>query len=411
MGLWLCVLAQAAQAAPVDAASCFGVLPALSVKKTGAIGDGVMDDSLAIQKALDTVEEGGVVLLPAGRYRVTRSLTVSKSSVALVGQQATLVALTPNDQTLRITGDQVVVTGVTFEGIGYERLSSGTASKILVQGKQVQLLGNHIKGGASAGIFVADAHDFLIRDNTVENTLSDGIHITKGSSNGIVMGNTVQRTGDDMIAVVSHKKDALKPACSDIVIAHNRLLGNDWGRGIAVVGGTNITIENNHIENVNSAAAIHVAHEDSYNTMNVSDVLVQGNRIMRNQLPPWVRGKPTHHAALNIDTGRSGTVMNVVFKDNNVSGAHFGGIRFRGNSCHVAAFGNRFSAIDGTVFFVGQNACSPSENACAGNVMEDGTPVVNRECMAKDGAFATGSRYSQYARTGEPQAWHHCLPE
>ena len=42
----------------------------------GAVGDGVADDTDAVQAALDA---GGIIYFPAGRYKVTRQLTVTNS--------------------------------------------------------------------------------------------------------------------------------------------------------------------------------------------------------------------------------------------------------------------------------------------------------------------------------------------
>ena len=50
----------------------------------------------------------------------------------------------------------------------------------------------------------ARATGFLVAENTVSRSLSDGIHVTSGSSYGRVLKNTVKETGDDMIAVVSY---------------------------------------------------------------------------------------------------------------------------------------------------------------------------------------------------------------
>ena len=46
----------------------------------GAYGDGVNDDSDAIQVALD---KGGVVYLPAGRYKITKTLTIGSNTVLM----------------------------------------------------------------------------------------------------------------------------------------------------------------------------------------------------------------------------------------------------------------------------------------------------------------------------------------
>jgi hypothetical protein len=56
----------------------------VSVKDFGAVGDGVADDSDAFLRAIDAVEDGAI-LIPAGRYKITRQLKVSKRGVAFKG--------------------------------------------------------------------------------------------------------------------------------------------------------------------------------------------------------------------------------------------------------------------------------------------------------------------------------------
>ncbi len=57
----------------------------VSVKDFGAVGDGVTDDTAAIQAALDSLPSaGGEVYVPTGQYRVTAGLVASKR-VRLVG--------------------------------------------------------------------------------------------------------------------------------------------------------------------------------------------------------------------------------------------------------------------------------------------------------------------------------------
>lgn len=58
-----------------------------NVREFGAAGDGVADDTLALNQALLAASSagGGTVLLPPGTYRATSTLTVNADNVALVG--------------------------------------------------------------------------------------------------------------------------------------------------------------------------------------------------------------------------------------------------------------------------------------------------------------------------------------
>ena len=51
-----------------------------NVKDFGAVGDGVQDDTQALQKCFDTAQQhGGTAFLPCGRYLVTETLLFGKS--------------------------------------------------------------------------------------------------------------------------------------------------------------------------------------------------------------------------------------------------------------------------------------------------------------------------------------------
>ncbi len=56
----------------------------VNVKDLGAIGDGVADDSAALQQALDGATSGSTIYLPAGTYRLTDTLRLGKG-MALYG--------------------------------------------------------------------------------------------------------------------------------------------------------------------------------------------------------------------------------------------------------------------------------------------------------------------------------------
>src|SRR5687767_14163583 len=56
-----------------------------NVRDFGARGVGSTDDTGAIQRAIDSLRRGGVVYLPAGTYRITRTLRISVDGVAIEG--------------------------------------------------------------------------------------------------------------------------------------------------------------------------------------------------------------------------------------------------------------------------------------------------------------------------------------
>jgi hypothetical protein len=61
------------------------VPPVANVKDFGAAGDGIADDTAAFESALASVRTGGI-LVPRGRYRITRPITLDKSGVVLKGE-------------------------------------------------------------------------------------------------------------------------------------------------------------------------------------------------------------------------------------------------------------------------------------------------------------------------------------
>lgn len=58
----------------------------LNAKDFGAVGDGVADDTAAIQAAINAVgENGGLVVLPAGKYKITDTINIVNHHTALEG--------------------------------------------------------------------------------------------------------------------------------------------------------------------------------------------------------------------------------------------------------------------------------------------------------------------------------------
>jgi parallel beta-helix repeat protein len=304
-----------------------------SVAEFGATPNDSVDDTDAIQRALNALSPGEWLVFPPGRYLQSKSLHVKVPNTVLWGDGATLHATNPNDMAVLIEADGASIYQFTLTAETSNRRTAPWESRIAVfaGSKPPRLLaGNVIRGNrvisggdpgtplanssSSAAIFVYHATDFLVAENTVSRSLSDGIHITSGSSYGRVLNNTVKETGDDMIAVVSYIGDPSTSAeaiASDfdarkarglnhhITIANNTVAGQYWGRGISVVGGENITIENNSIEGTTHGAAVYLARETSYLTFGVRNILVRNNTIsdVQTTTPVYAAGTVSPSAA------------------------------------------------------------------------------------------------------------------
>ncbi len=317
----------------------------LDVRRFGAIPDDGLDDTTAIQAALDALAPGQWLVFPAGTYHHGKRLVVRTPGAVLWSEGATLHATNPLDQAVMLAANGASIYHFTLSAVTGSRLHAPWQSRIAVfdrVDRPTHLRGNVIRGNriiaagapgtatansaSSAGIFVFRADGFLVAGNEVRRSLSDGIHVTAGSRNGRVLGNTVRETGDDMIAMVSYLRSghwqtetaqSLASTYTDqrelqlvrnVLVADNDVEGQYWGRGISVVGGTEITIRDNRIARTTLAAAVLLAREASYLTWGVSNVMVQGNTISQVQttVPAYVpAGWPgtatrTGHAGIEI---------------------------------------------------------------------------------------------------------------
>jgi hypothetical protein len=92
----------------------------VDVRAFGATGDGVTDETVAVQSAIDATFEGGEVLFPSGGDYVISSLLVEQASLKIRGSGTIIYSSTATNALFRLpddSTDQVLdVQGVTIDG-------------------------------------------------------------------------------------------------------------------------------------------------------------------------------------------------------------------------------------------------------------------------------------------------------
>jgi len=296
----------------------------VDVRSFGAVPDDGRDDTASIQAALNSLTAGQWLVFPAGTYLHSSRLVVATARVVLWSEGATLQATNAQDQAIELAADGASIYNFTLTAVTRDRLYAPWHSRVAIYGGTARVAplrdnvvqGNRIvNGGArgtalansasAAGIWVEYADNFLVAGNEVRRSLSDGIHITGGARNGRVLFNTVRESGDDLIGLVSYMGDGDwtsetaarltgtlagkrdRQLVRNVLVAHNDVSANYWGRGITVVGGADITISDNRVSQTAIGGGILLARDASFVTWGVNNVLVQDNTISQVQtLPP-----------------------------------------------------------------------------------------------------------------------------
>lgn len=93
----------------------------VSVKDFGAVGDGMTNDTYAIQSAIDSVAThgGGVVSIPVGVYLVDGIVVHGDVSLRGESRLGSVLRQTANSDTacVSVTGDAVTISNMTIRGM------------------------------------------------------------------------------------------------------------------------------------------------------------------------------------------------------------------------------------------------------------------------------------------------------
>ncbi len=226
------------------------------------------------------------------------------------------------------------------------------------------------------------AKRFSVARNVVYSSTADGIHVTTGSAQGVVVGNVVRENGDDMIAVVSYGLG--EPNVGPVLIEDNDVSAQYWGRGISVVGGHDVEIRRNLVSLTPFGAGILVHSETSYNTSNVRNVVVDSNQVRyvqtrRPTYNPAGRWKKTGHGGIDVYGQGNQEVSHVTISKNIIEDTDRDAIFVRGNSCDIDIVGNRAAGVGRDAVRIEIEAGSNCRVACRDNTVS-GTAKMDARC-------------------------------
>ena len=289
----------------------------------GAKGDGVTDDSAAIQAAINAVpSSGGTVFIPTGTYLINDAIYIDRDKVNFVGDGATSIIKAKTTWAPSRT---------VLNGVGGLIEIYGTRSEIIIQHLKVQLVaGMTYAGGNRIGIHSGSPTSLLVTNLTITDVEIDGAGL--GSAYGVLLeagyrdcdidgnyvhdfsasggagivchastnesyrlrirGNDVVNTWDDAIAIASVNTGSLH----EVVIANNVISKNGAGGGAIKIDAApasgqtivDVTVTGNVAETstVNLDFAIAILSGGS----GLQNIIVMGNAFRRSGTGTWKYG-------------------------------------------------------------------------------------------------------------------------
>ncbi|WP_063551521.1 right-handed parallel beta-helix repeat-containing protein [Burkholderia territorii] len=293
-----------------------------SVRRFGVVGDGVTDDTAALQVALNARIP---LYFPPGVYLYSNTLTATASIIGS-GWDSILQCTTSQGENAAIywnNASNFKIQNLQFfskNATGY--YANENAGPInLGTCTQFEISGCKINNAASQAIMMRACANGKVFGNTVLNVWHDGFHVTGASSDITITNNEVINGGDDAFAVVGYQKDLARPR--RIIIANNRVDQTKYARGIAIVGAQDITISGNHIYN-SQCAGIYVSSESSYQTYGNHNVTIADNILDTCGISsniaayPNLPNSPNSYGALHLTTANGFNNSNITITNNTI---------------------------------------------------------------------------------------------
>ncbi|WP_329261566.1 discoidin domain-containing protein [Streptomyces sp. NBC_01478] len=308
----------------------------VSVVSRGADPSGAGDSTQAFRDAISAAQ-GGVVWIPPGDYRLTSSLSgVQNVTLQGAGQWYSVVH---TSRFIDQSGSSGGVHIKDFAVIGEvtERVDSNPDNFVngtlgpgsSVSGMWIQ----HLK----CGFWLMGNNDNLVvENNRILDTTADGLNLN-GSAHGVIVRNNFLRDqGDDSLAMWS-----LNSPDTNSSFENNTISQPNLANGIAIYGGTNITVRDNLVSDTNAlGSGIAISNQkflDPFSPLG-GTITVDGNTLVRTGAinPNW--GHPM--GALRVDSYDSAVGATVNITNTTITNSPYSAFEFVSGGGHGYSTGN-----------------------------------------------------------------------
>ncbi|MFA5330275.1 MAG: Calx-beta domain-containing protein [Prolixibacteraceae bacterium] len=248
----------------------------VDAKSKGAKGDGVTDDTAALQAAVDQVAgTGGIAFVPDGTYLINPAKHLNlKSNMTLSLSAGALLKAIP------VSTDGSAV--VQLNNIQDVTITGGT-----IEGERNGHTGAAVSGdGHGHGINIQGAANIVVKDLTAKNCWGDGIYVGKGT--------TVETKNVIIDHVISdnNRRQGLSVVMGDGIVIRNSVFKNTNGTapqaGIDLEPNVGFAVRNVQILNCqvlnNTGTGIILWVDPTFTNTILDNVTVDGNTVADNGL-------------------------------------------------------------------------------------------------------------------------------
>lgn len=280
----------------------------VSVKDFGAVGDGVSDDTVAIQAAISA---GNDVYFPKGTYKVVSEIVISTDNQQLYGDRDAILKRFAAVAIFKITGNGNLIRGLRFDGnkAFYPYPTYARSAALWIQGDFNVIHECYVDSSNSHGILFSTG-------GAANNNLVDGCTILNCDEVGIAHdGGTDNRIVNNHISGSGYEGITLDQSSYRCIVDGNRINANGVNGGVGGIGidQTDLCVISNNIISGTQSGLSGITFQNNIGPSNLN--VISGNVFDSNA---------GYAICLKTNTGGSASSNSItgnVFRNNNVLGS------------------------------------------------------------------------------------------